>query len=399
MDSLDQMASALGITTAELNTTYMTLQRLVNYNQVGSGTQLNPKVVAGIGIPPVSNLRAVNLGALTGSSRIIVSWDEPTNQAVYGYNVFYSTLQAGATPTSTGTLISSVLHSPAIITVPPTTNQVISILVQTVAQSGSALDFSQCPSTTVNASSPNIVTSDLILTQIVNGNPPIFVNATWTNNSPSPGYIAWSNVTISRNGTVYSVADGNTNKYAVIWDLSSPAVFTATDLPFYPTANQYIVGVGVGISITNRVHLDAVSNAVLYSTDGNRWCVTDPGGIAAGDTTSTTAVLNEFSASFINPLGHNVAQISGTDGSNGGQVTVISADGTSNQITMKGTGGLLLGSGTGSACSFPTLDGSALNNGLSLSNCTIFGVVGALAGYILIKVNGTSYKIPIYNQV
>lgn len=395
MDSLDQMASALGITTAELNTTYMTLQRLVNYNQVGSGTQLNPKVVAGIGIPPVSNLRAINLGALTGSSRIIVAWDEPTNQAVHGYNVFYSTLQTGATPTSTGTLISSVLHSPAIITIPPTTNQVISILVQTVAQSGSALDFSQCPSTTVNASSPNIVTSDLILTQIVNGSPPLFINATWTNHSPSAPYIAWSGVTVSVNGTVYSVTSGNTNKTFIYWDSTSPSVFSTTDLPFYPTSTQYLIASNQG-----GEHVDVVGNAVFYSTQGsNNWSVLAPSGVEVSDNTGVFSFLSQVSLTLFNSSIKQVFTGGSNDGSFGGYLGITSSDGTTNTVTIKGTGGSIAGTGPGSICSFPTLDGSGLNSGLSLSNCTIFGVVGALAGYILIKVNGTSYKIPIYNQV
>lgn len=48
-------------------------------------------------------------------------------------------------------------------------------------------------------------------------------------NTPSTGYIAWSDVHISYKGQVYAVSDGNTNKSYVWWDYSDPYRFQTTD--------------------------------------------------------------------------------------------------------------------------------------------------------------------------
>ena len=49
------------------------------------------------------------------------------------------------------------------------------------------------------------------------------------NNSPSSGYIKWSNVNIQYNGESYSVANGYTNYTYVYWLASSPSNFVVSD--------------------------------------------------------------------------------------------------------------------------------------------------------------------------
>ena len=52
-----------------------------------------------------------------------------------------------------------------------------------------------------------------------------FVKAgTFSNNSPSAGYVAWSGVQIVKDGTVYSPADGNTANEVIWWDKSANVV-------------------------------------------------------------------------------------------------------------------------------------------------------------------------------
>ena len=51
-----------------------------------------------------------------------------------------------------------------------------------------------------------------------------------TNNSPSPGYIAWSGVEITRTSITYLPANGNTNLKYVWWDFSAPTVLQTTDV-------------------------------------------------------------------------------------------------------------------------------------------------------------------------
>jgi len=50
------------------------------------------------------------------------------------------------------------------------------------------------------------------------------------NNTPSAGYIQWTSVQISYNGTVYTITNGNTNKKFAYWQLASPTVLTAADV-------------------------------------------------------------------------------------------------------------------------------------------------------------------------
>jgi hypothetical protein len=45
-----------------------------------------------------------------------------------------------------------------------------------------------------------------------------------TNNSPSPGYVAWTGLTIERLGNTYNVSAGNSNKIYLWWDYSAPTI-------------------------------------------------------------------------------------------------------------------------------------------------------------------------------
>jgi hypothetical protein len=54
-----------------------------------------------------------------------------------------------------------------------------------------------------------------------------------TNNSPSAGYIAWTNLHVQFDGSNYTIADGNTNKKYSYWTQGTPTSLVCTDT--FPT--------------------------------------------------------------------------------------------------------------------------------------------------------------------
>ncbi|RLC87669.1 MAG: hypothetical protein DRJ03_05180 [Chloroflexi bacterium] len=67
-------------------------------------------------------------------------------------------------------------------------------------------------------------------------------NAVFTDNSPSSGSVAWSNVVLYYKGEAYAIADGDTDKRYIWWDADYPTQFqTADDVPDL-TKDDVIVG-------------------------------------------------------------------------------------------------------------------------------------------------------------
>lgn len=64
---------------------------------------------------------------------------------------------------------------------------------------------------------------------------------TFTDNSPSAGYVAWSGVHIGYQGNNYTITDGNTNKKYIYWLLSSPTTFATSDTLPTLTDNDMLV--------------------------------------------------------------------------------------------------------------------------------------------------------------
>ena len=104
-----------------------------------------------------------------------------------------------------------------------------------------------------------------------------------TNQSPSTGYIAWSNVNISFDGSNYAITNGNTNLKYVYWLKSSPTVLQKSNT--YPTlsSEDCIVFINNG----------GVATSVLDSA------VTDGGLIVPGTVTADAIAARAITASKI----------------------------------------------------------------------------------------------------
>jgi len=74
-------------------------------------------------------------------------------------------------------------------------------------------------------------------------------SGSFTNNSPSAGYVAWSQIKIKYNGIKYAVStNGNTDKKYIYWEPATFRVLSSSDL--LPSFSQYLVLIGVNESGT-----------------------------------------------------------------------------------------------------------------------------------------------------
>ncbi|MEM1879324.1 MAG: hypothetical protein QXE28_00005, partial [Desulfurococcaceae archaeon] len=67
----------------------------------------------------------------------------------------------------------------------------------------------------------------------------------FSNNTPSSGFVSWSNVTLFFRGSKYTIADGNTNKRYIYWKLESPNMFLTSDTVPEIGINDVLIGTNV----------------------------------------------------------------------------------------------------------------------------------------------------------
>jgi hypothetical protein len=61
------------------------------------------------------------------------------------------------------------------------------------------------------------------------GLPIVSASITWTDDSPSPGYVAWSAGSLVWGNATYAIAAGNSNGKYIYWDSASPSTFQGTN--------------------------------------------------------------------------------------------------------------------------------------------------------------------------
>lgn len=122
---------------------------------------------------------------------------------------------------------------------------------------------------------------------------------TFTNNSPSAGYVAWANCKVVYNGTEHTITNGNSNKKHIYWQLASPTVFAGSDT--LPALGNDDFLVSFNNSGTNMF----VWNSTVIN--GNRITA---GSITASNLAANTITANEIAASTITAAKMNVATLS-----------------------------------------------------------------------------------------
>lgn len=147
---------------------------------------------------------------------------------------------------------------------------------------------------------------------------------TFTNNSPSAGYVAWASCKVVYNGTEYTITNGNSNKKHIYWQLASPTVFAGSDT--LPALGNDDFLVSFNNSGTNMF----VWNSTVIN--GNRITA---GSITASNLAASTITANEIAASTITAAKMNVATLSAIS-ADLGTITAGTITGATIQTTATG---------------------------------------------------------------
>lgn len=124
-----------------------------------------------------------------------------------------------------------------------------------------------------------------------------------TNNSPSIGYISWSNVSISYMGSVYAIANGSTDFIYIYWKYSDPLNFYGSDV--FPTLGPddllvFLNKNGIHVKVPNTTIIDGsliVPESIL--TDALAANVITSEKIATGAITASTVAADAIGATAI----------------------------------------------------------------------------------------------------
>lgn len=134
----------------------------------------------------------------------------------------------------------------------------------------------------------------------------ILLGDTWTDNSPSPGYVSWNQHKLYYAGVEHVIAAGNTIQKYIYWDGVSAAYSASAALPdltdgqFYiavnndglhdivwnsPAARKFIGSLFIADAAIKTAHIDelAVTSGKIASLDANKVNVTDLTALSSGD--------------------------------------------------------------------------------------------------------------------
>ena len=198
------------------------------------------------------------LSVTAGFKNVMINFTANSEADLAGYEIHVSTVN-GFTPDAT-TLKYKGLGTQ--ITYEGAVNTTYYVKVRSFDWSGNYSNYcSQGSATTTYIQSADIdsfaITASKIYTKI-----PIITGDSWTDNSPSSGYVAWNEHTLYYNGTAYTISASNTNNKYIYWDGSSSAYSTSDTNPTL-TDNQFIIATNV--SGTHDLAWNAIANQVIGS--------------------------------------------------------------------------------------------------------------------------------------
>lgn len=147
---------------------------------------------------------------------------------------------------------------------------------------------------------------------------PTISGLTFTNNSPSAGYVAWSSFTLTYQGVSYTVTSGNSNLKYIYWKKSvSTTVLQASATIPANAADQFMVcvnfsGTAYPSNFAPFIYADYISVANLAAINADMGNIT--AGTITGGTirTASSGARTEMNAS--NLFGLGFGGIGGTDG-------------------------------------------------------------------------------------
>lgn len=199
--------------------------------------------------------------AVTGlqSGRILVDWSLwpglITDPNVSGYDIFCTT-------TATCLAIDANLFASYV----RGSNFVISGLV-----GGTTYYVRVRPRTETGIGIESSIVSVAIPADPTTGKILVLSGDTWTDNSPSAGYIAWSAHTLTYNGINYAISAGNTNKKYIYW-LSAGTSYTPSDTN--PVLGDSDFVIAVNIAGAHDLAWNALANEVVNTAYVESYAIT-----------------------------------------------------------------------------------------------------------------------------
>jgi hypothetical protein len=180
------------------------------------------------------------------------------------------------------------------------------------------------------------ITASKIYTKI-----PIITGDTWTDNSPSPGYVAWIAHKLYYNGVEYSISGSDTNLKYIYW-LNGASSYTKSDTnPTSVTLGDGGFLIAVNESGAHDLAWNAIANQVIGSAYIQDACIVNA---KIADATIDTAKIANLNAAKINAGTLDAARITvlggtTTIGIGGNSLTTVDgrADDPSTRINAKST--------------------------------------------------------------
>ncbi len=106
-------------------------------------------------------------------------------------------------------------------------------------------------------------------------NIPVLNGATWTNNSPSAGYVAWSSFSLTYQGVSYAIVAGNTNNKYIWWNkATSTTVLQSSNTAPSGAIDQFLVclnssGTALPALFQNVIYADYIKTTTLAAIQAN----------------------------------------------------------------------------------------------------------------------------------
>jgi predicted phage tail protein len=205
--------------------------------------------------PPVV---PTGLTVTAGIKSVMINFTANTESDLAGYEVHVSTVN-GFTPDS-GTLKAKGLST--LLSFDGAVNTTYYVKVRSFDWSGNYSAYcTQASATTTYVTATDInnfaITASKIWAKI-----PILESDSWSDNSPSGGYVAWNSHNLYYNGVLYTIAAGNTTNKYIYWDGSSSAYSTSNTNPTL-VDGQFIIATNV--SGAHDLAWNAIANQVIGS--------------------------------------------------------------------------------------------------------------------------------------
>ena len=131
---------------------------------------------------------------------------------------------------------------------------------------------------------------------------------TLSHQTPSLGFVAWSGTSISYDGVIYAIADGNTDKKFIYWVFTSPNVFLTSITQPSITEKDCIVFVNNGGVATSILEASVIDGSLIVAGTVHATAIT-AGSITATQISSHSITADRMLVTDLSALNANMGAI------------------------------------------------------------------------------------------